>query len=699
MYRFPAAAVIFMLSTCLSAWAQENSPIRDTLRSSRIVSDKSIKRDAGNHIVSIPQLRTMVSPSGEADAIKYIQTLPGVSTGIEGSSAYYVRGGNLGNNRTALDGVPIYGSSHLLGMTSAYSSDIVSSVVFRLGGFQGEENNLTSSHLGITSSDGDFSKTRVNLSASNFFLGGTVSSPIVKDKLSFIASARYSPIGGVFNLAKSILPGAFNNLDGVKTLVYDAFGKATWRVNASNNISLSIFNSMDAYRYVYAADSDESMFWENMILNLRHEAFLPREWNIDEGISYNHFRSKQGIEKDMSGVVNNLAIVSSIEEFTAKVAISKNFGKIGSLRAGSSSRLAVFNPGTASSFKGSSPFVPISSPMTDNRSESFTQIIHAQFNVTKEDLFEFMLSGKMNFNVGNSDEDRVWRRYKNPEFSFMGRFHLTKWLTVEATGDWTVQYYHSLEGIPLGWSLDMMIPSDSKRGPEKAQQLYAGILTSIKDHHISIGAYRKKMEGLVYFQDASQLFSPSIAGWTDNIDVGKGTSKGVEFLYEKTGETFTYKIAYTLSETDRLFPRINKGKPFPAKFDRRHILNADFRYILKDNDRRSYSLTGLLTYQSGHWETVPSGEFPAIMFFEKEPVFMDYYSSTNNFRMPPYARIDLGLNLKFKSRLPQELNVGIYNVLNKHNPFTITYDDENKEWKKISLLPIMPSISYHISFN
>ena len=113
------------------------------------------------------------------------------------------------------------------------------------------------------------------------------------------------------------------------------------------------------------------------------------------------------------------------------------------------------------------------------------------------------------------------------------------------------------------------------------------------------------MEGLVYFQDASQLFSPSMAGWTDNIDVGKGTSKGVEFLYEKTGETFTYKIAYTLSETDRLFPRINKGKPFPAKFDRRHILNADFRYILKDNDRRSYSLTGLLTYQSGHWETVP----------------------------------------------------------------------------------------------
>ena len=214
-----------------------------------------------------------------------------------------------------------------------------------------------------------------------------------------------------------------------------------------------------------------------------------------------------------------------------------------------------------------------------------------------------------------------------------------------------------------------------------------------------IGAYRKKMDGLVYFKDASQLFSPAIAGWTDNIDVGKGTSKGAEFLYEKTGETFIYKIAYTLSETNRLFTGVNKGLPFPAKFDRRHILNADFHYILNENERRSISLTGLITYQSGLWETVPSGEFPAKMLFGKESVFMDYYTSTNNFRMPPYARVDLGLSIQLKSKHPQELNVGIYNILDRHNPFTITYDDENKEWKKISLLPIMPSISYHVAFN
>ena len=47
----------------------------------------------------------MVEAMGEADIIKYVQTLPGVSTGAEGSSAIYVRGGNIGSNLTTLDGV------------------------------------------------------------------------------------------------------------------------------------------------------------------------------------------------------------------------------------------------------------------------------------------------------------------------------------------------------------------------------------------------------------------------------------------------------------------------------------------------------------------------------------------------------------------------------------------------------------------
>ena len=66
--------------------------------------------------------------------------------------------------------------------------------------------------------------------------------------------------------------------------------------------------------------------------------------------------------------------------------------------------------------------------------------------------------------------------------------------------------------------------------------------------------------------------------------------------------------------------------------------------------------------------------------------------------MPDYIRLDLGCSLAFKSRYPQELSIGVYNVLNRHNPFSIVYDSRDDSWYQISLLPVMPSFNYRISF-
>lgn len=130
--------------------------VKDTLRGSVVVGERSGTREAGTRIVKVRDFKNMVAATGEADVIKYIQTLPGVSTGGEGSSAFYVRGGNLGSNLLTLDGVPLYGSSHLLGFTSVYSPDIISDAVFQVGGFTSEEGNLTASHIKLTSCEGDF---------------------------------------------------------------------------------------------------------------------------------------------------------------------------------------------------------------------------------------------------------------------------------------------------------------------------------------------------------------------------------------------------------------------------------------------------------------------------------------------------------------------------------------------------------------
>lgn len=124
----------------------------------------------------------------------------------------------------------------------------------------------------------------------------------------------------------------------------------------------------------------------------------------------------------------------------------------------------------------------------------------------------------------NQDEDRHFRLHINPEAGLLGRLNLARWLALEGTADWAVQYYHTLEGIPMGWSLDLLVPADSEHGPEQTMQYYGAALTEFGQHRVTVGAYWKKMYNLVWFVDAGQLFSPAISGWKDNISVGTGSS-------------------------------------------------------------------------------------------------------------------------------------------------------------------------------
>ncbi len=79
--------------------------------------------------------RRVISPLGEGDPIRWAQGLPGVSTGADGTTAFYVRGGNMGNNLITLDGVPVYGYSHLLGLTTIIPQDVMSETSLLKGGF------------------------------------------------------------------------------------------------------------------------------------------------------------------------------------------------------------------------------------------------------------------------------------------------------------------------------------------------------------------------------------------------------------------------------------------------------------------------------------------------------------------------------------------------------------------------------------
>ena len=555
--------------------------------------------------------------------------------------------------------------------------------------FTSEEGNLSASHIKLSSRDGSFDTFSAKADISNFMLGGCVSTPLVKDRLSLMASFRVSPAPFEYKAISGMIDREAIDLSDAHAAIYDLYAKLKYRFDGKRSLSASFFHSRDNYKFRMNSGSEDMMSWDNAIGILQYEAPWFGKGRFRLTASYNHYGNSQGMEKQMNTTSNDLMIRSLLEEGMVHALVETPFGKDWHTQFGLKGRMAWFNPGSARVLETTGLFPKTSSPLVDNTRKNATGTLHGQVSKGSLDRSMFRVAGRLNYNSATG---------LAPEASALGRLRLTRHLGVEVTADYLVQYYHSLEGIPLGWSLDMMIPPSEQFKPETAVQVYAGLYGDAGIHHFSAGAYYKDMDRLVYFSDASKLFDSAIVGWEENIRTGSGTSRGLEFLYEKTGELLNWRIAYTLSRTDRHFPELNKGVTFPAKYDRTHILNASATVRVLSRERMNLNVSGQFTWQSGHMETVSAGSWwisdPITGYVEQ-----DFYTSFNNYRMPPYVRCDVSAVLELTGRKhPQTLHVGVYNLLNRHNPFSLSYDPDTGKWKQISLLPIMPSLKYSIQF-
>ena len=79
----------------------------DTLPPAIKTDVRGRQKSVSERLVLPKDFSMLASPVGEGDFVKLVQTLPGVAIGSDGSSNYYVRGGNMGGNLQTLDGVPI----------------------------------------------------------------------------------------------------------------------------------------------------------------------------------------------------------------------------------------------------------------------------------------------------------------------------------------------------------------------------------------------------------------------------------------------------------------------------------------------------------------------------------------------------------------------------------------------------------------
>ena len=647
--------------------AQDSAWI-DTLSASVKTDIRSVLQSINKLENSVDILRGVVSPIGEGDPIRWSQALPGVATGADGFSAIYVHGGNVGNNLFSMDGVPVYGYSHILGLTTTVPSAAIASASLSKGGFEGRYGNFTAAHLNIITRNPEADRVHSEGTLNSFLAGVSTEAPVGRG-MSFIASARISPLGMEYKAFSHLLHSRLAEFKDLQVGIGDFYGKFYWTINSRSSLSASTLLSVDRYDFTTGKESSDALGWNNEIAIIKYHRILDQT-EMDVQTYVNRYGSMQRQEKKYHGIDQLLSLNSSMLEAALSADFSKSDHSEWKLDYGFKGRYGRFAMGQTTSY-----------------ARKGVMLLSSYAQATREIPDKLFIQAAMRGNLFWNASDGMMNL--RPDASLYFKWNLSKSLALEGSADCMHQYYHTLEGLPLGWSTDVIVPSGRTASPEFALQGNLGFRLGFGRHSTSMDGYYKRMDHLVYYKYAKTLFTDTFAGWENSVDTGSGESYGVEFLYEYFSQDIYFRTTYTLSKTNRSdFATLFDGGKFNARFDRRHILNIQGRWN---------GLSMAMTLQSGHWENgAPIIYQIHIPYLETDA---EYYEGVNSFHMPEVFRIDLGYEHSFSSkRAKHTVNIGICNVTNHFNPFMLYYDTQADGWKMISLLPIFPNFNWRISF-
>ncbi|MDO7614703.1 MAG: TonB-dependent receptor, partial [Crocinitomicaceae bacterium] len=286
--------------------------------------------------------------------------------------------------------------------------------------------------------------------------------------------------------------------------------------------------------------------------------------------------------------------------------------------------------------------------------------------------------------------------------------------SIKAGYSYNYQYVHLTALSAVSLPTDIWYPTTDLAKPQIGYQASVGYFKNFFDDMLetSVEVYYKKMNNMIEYKEGA-LPGDNVNDNTDNLLVfGEGWSYGIEFFIKKSLGQFTGWIGYTWAKSDRLFPDLNGGELYAAKYDRRHDLSIVGSYKL--NDRWTFSTA--FVYATGNTLTLPSS------WYVQEQNLLFNYGARNSTRMAPYHRLDLsailyskayktktdvtGETIRVKKKFKSNWAFSIYNVYNRANPFFLFVDNDgdflNGDFqltvKQVSLFPIIPSVTWNFEF-
>jgi hypothetical protein len=640
-------------------------------------------------VIDVPMISINSLPilGGERDVLKILQFLPGIQQGQEGTTGFYVRGGNSDQNLIQLDEATIYNPNHLFGLFSTFNSNAIKSVSIMKGGFPSKYGGRLSSIVNITTKDGN--KEEFNTEGGIGLLSAnlTVQGPLEKGKSSFIISGRRSYID---LLAKPFVKNINNPMN---YLLYDLNVKLNYDLGKNDQLFISYFTGRDDVNYVGTSGLNFNMSFGNTTNTVRWNHIYGEKWFSNTSIILNDYHlalnSTQGNYYSL--------LYTGIKDVTAKSDFIYAPSPNREITIGFSYTNHAVYPGALSA----------KVPKKGNRIDLNRADIRRKY----ADEMAVYINDEIKLN------DRISASYgvrmpvynaSNKSYSFLeprvtAKYSISASSSIKASYTQMNQFVHLVPNSTASMPTNIWLASNSTIKPQNSTQYALGYFKNLKNNEIetSIEGYYKNMSNQVLFKEGTQLDADT--NFDEVLTFGNGKSYGVEFFAKKKFGKVTGWVSYTLSKTTQKFPDLNGGNAFPFTYDRRHNLSTTAVYQFSN----SWTFSSNFTYYTGQVFTMPGGK----VFATNEGSLYDniYYDYTtrNNARLKDYSRLDVNFsNKKVKMKngrsFEREWVFGAYNVLNRRNPYfiylTTDYITKAPKAKQVSLLPIIPSISYHFKF-
>lgn len=672
------------------------------------------RAEISTHTIPIQEMKKLPAIGGETDLIKALQFLPGVQSGNEASSGLYVRGGSPDQNLILLDGVPLYYVNHLGGFLSVFNPDAIKSVSLIKGGFPARYGNRLSSVLDIRMNEGNMKEFKGSSTFGLISSKVCIEGPIIKDSSSYLISFRRF-LYDIFSR-----PITYFATDGV------TFGYNFYDFNLKVNYILS---SKDRFYFSYYMGDDKFTFRTRNNDSEVKKAKSQLQWgNILATMRWNHVFSHKLFSN--ASLYSTRYRYQTIQDYlyTPDYSYAKFYSGIADV--GTALEFEYFPTHYYQLHFGGTSVYHSFTPTVTRINESF-EGISAKKKYTGYNPVVFETSAyienqlelfkRMKLNIGGrlamysmtdtffaSTEPRLLLSYKISGNS-----------AIKIAYSKMRQNIHLLTGEGTGMPVDYWVPVTKTLVPEKAGQFSLAYTVSTHKglYEWSLEGFVKRMKNLISFEEGINYLGNS-GEWQDKIETGGiGNSYGIELFVQKKYGKSTGWIGYTLAKAERQFERINNGKSYPFRYDRRNDISIVYNY--KINDRVDISATWVygtgsaITLASGHYYAIDDNDYVDEDNSENHRLYDAHiYGDKNSFRMRDYHRLDLGINFRKARKNGERIwNISIYNVYNRKNPFYYYWNVDSEydnrfglisrsepKLYQMSLFPIIPSICYSFSF-